>query len=220
MNEIARLCEAVGADVNHVRVGMGTDQRIGMSFLFSGIGYGGSCFPKDVRALIRTARAHEVDIQIPTAVEQVNEGQKRILPDKVFRRLGKDLSGRVLAVWGLAFKPRTDDVREAPALTVCRLLIEAGARVQAYDPEAMGTFEVAFGANSSLALKRSSYEALSGADALIICTEWNEFRNPDYARMKKLMKQALVFDGRNIMSRTEMKRQEFEYYPMGRPSIA
>lgn len=219
MNEIARLCEVVNADVKHVRVGMGTDKRIGMSFLFSGIGYGGSCFPKDVRALIQAAAERGLELKIPVAVEEANQIQKQVLPRKVLDHLGADLTGKVIAIWGLAFKPRTDDVREAPALTVCEELIAAGAALQAYDPEAMSTFEAQMGSSSSIIFTRTNYDALKGADALVICTEWNEFRNPNYQRMKELMKRPLVFDGRNILSRRELKRHEFEYFPIGRPPL-
>lgn len=219
MNEMALLCEAVGADVNHVRVGMGTDSRIGMSFLFPGVGYGGSCFPKDVRALIKTASDHEVNLKIPVAVEDVNDRQKAVLSDKIFERFGRDLTGREFAVWGLAFKPRTDDVREAPALTVCRELIRAGASIRAYDPEAMDTFDRAFGTDPSIVYTRTNYDALKKADALVICTEWSEFRNPDYSRMLDSLKNPIVFDGRNILSRKELAKLGFEYYPIGRPAV-
>jgi UDPglucose 6-dehydrogenase len=213
---MAQLCEAVGADVNNVRVGIGTDSRIGMSFLFSGIGYGGSCFPKDVQALIRTARDHGVDIKIPVATEEVNKIQKKIIAKKVIKRFGPDLAGKKFAIWGLAFKPRTDDVREAPALAIIKELIDGGATVVAYDPEAMETFKRTFGEHSQLSYVTNNYDALRGADALLICTEWSEFRNPDYTKLKSLLRFPVIFDGRNIMSRTELKKRNFEYYPIGR----
>jgi UDPglucose 6-dehydrogenase len=219
MNEMAQLCELVGADVNNVRLGMGTDARIGMSFLFSGIGYGGSCFPKDVQALIKTGRDYGLELKIPMATEAVNKVQKQVLVKKINKRFGDDLTGLCFAVWGLAFKPRTDDVREAPALTIVESLLQKGARVVAYDPEAIGNFARAFGENKNLTYADSNYEALSGADALVICTEWSEFRNPDYARLKDLLSKPVIFDGRNILSRTELNKRQFEYYPIGRPCI-
>jgi UDPglucose 6-dehydrogenase len=219
MNEMAQLCEAVGADVNNVRVGIGTDSRIGMSFLFSGIGYGGSCFPKDVQALIRTARDHGVDVKIPVATEEVNKNQKKIIARKVVKRFGADLAGKKFAIWGLAFKPRTDDVREAPALAIIKELIDGGAQVVAYDPEAMETFKRTFGENSQLSYVTNNYDALRNADALLICTEWSEFRNPDYSKLKSLLRFPVIFDGRNILSRTELKKRSFEYYPIGRSAL-
>jgi len=220
MNEMAQLCEVVGADVNNIRLGIGTDSRIGMSFLFSGIGYGGSCFPKDVQALIRTARDHGVDIKIPVATEEVNKVQKKIIAKKIVERFGKDLAGKKFAMWGLAFKPRTDDVREAPALAIMRELIESGATVVAYDPEAMETFKRAFGEHSGLSYVANNYDALRGADALLICTEWSEFRNPDYNKLKSLLRSPIIFDGRNILSRTELEKRNFEYYPIGRVGLS
>ncbi len=219
MNEIALLCERIGADISKVRVGMGTDSRIGMSFLFPGIGYGGSCFPKDVQALIRTGKDYDLELKIPIATEEVNRRQKSLMVQKIKSRFGAEgLAGKSVAIWGLAFKPRTDDVREAPALTVCRELLNLGASLQVYDPEANDTFANAFGASDKIEYATSSYSALEGADMLVICTEWNEFRNPDYEKMSELMKSKLVFDGRNILSRREMKAHGFAYYPVGRPA--
>jgi UDPglucose 6-dehydrogenase len=219
MNEVAQLCEIVGADINHVRVGMGTDSRIGMSFLFSGIGYGGSCFPKDVQALIRTAADNGLEMNLPIATEKVNKIQKQLIVKKIKARFGSKLDGMVFGIWGLAFKPRTDDVREAPALTICRALVDAGARLQAYDPEAMETFKIAFGDNSQVTYVKDNYEAVKGADALVICTEWSEFRNPNYEKIKSSLKSLVIFDGRNILSRTELKKHPFEYYPIGRSPV-
>ncbi|MCB0310748.1 MAG: UDP-glucose/GDP-mannose dehydrogenase family protein, partial [Bdellovibrionales bacterium] len=221
MNEIANLCEKVGADIDHVRVGMGTDSRIGMSFLFPGIGYGGSCFPKDVQALLKTARDYGVELKIGQAVEDVNFAQKKVLVDKVKKHYGgKDLQGKTFAVWGLAFKPRTDDVREAPALVVCSELIKLGAKVVASDPEGIENFRGAFGENPALSYAYTNYDCLNNADGLVICTEWNEYRNPSFERMKKLMKEPVVFDGRNILSRKEVARHSFVYYSIGRPDVS
>jgi UDPglucose 6-dehydrogenase len=220
MNEISALCEKVGADIDSVRVGIGTDTRIGMPFLFPGIGYGGSCFPKDVQALIRTAKEHGIELRIGKAVEAVNADQKESIVKKIVAHYGnKNIQGKTFAVWGLAFKPRTDDVREAPAEVVCEQLINLGAKIQAYDPEAMGTFAQSFGNNSKLSYYESNYEALKDADALIICTEWNAFRQPDFARIRSSLKQPLIFDGRNIFSLQEMKEEGFMYFSVGRPIV-
>lgn len=218
MNEIANLCEQVGADVDHVRVGMGTDARIGMSFLFPGIGYGGSCFPKDVQALIKSGRDYNTDLEIAAAAESVNRRQKERMVQKVTGFFGTtDLRGKVFGIWGLAFKPRTDDTREASALEVCRGLIEGGATVQCYDPEAVASFSRRFGPHDRLIFKDSSYQAVDGADALIICTEWNEFRKPNYARLLEVMRGQVVFDGRNILSADEACGHGFSYLSIGRP---
>jgi len=220
MNEVSLLCEKVGADIDAVRVGMGTDSRIGMSFLFPGIGYGGSCFPKDVQALIRTGKDHGVDLQICKSVEEVNARQKQQLPRKVKEYFGKDgLKGKRLAIWGLAFKPKTDDVREAPAIVVCQELLKAGALLCAYDPEARETFETAFCKHAGLTYAGSSYEALDGADALVICTEWNEFRRPKFERIKQLMAQPVIFDGRNIFEPARMAERGFVYHGIGRRTL-
>jgi UDPglucose 6-dehydrogenase len=220
MNEIANLCEAVGADVDKVRIGIGTDARIGMPFLFPGIGYGGSCFPKDVKALIRTAADKGVSMLMAEAAENANDYQKSVIIQKINKRFPEGISGKHFAVWGLAFKPKTDDVREAPALTVCRELLAGGAFIQAYDPEAMGTFEQALTPHQNIVFTNTNYDALKGTDALVICTEWNEFRNPSFDRVRTLMNKPIIFDGRNILSRTEMKRLSFEYYPIGRTAVA
>lgn len=220
MNEVSALCEKVGADIDSVRVGIGTDSRIGMPFLFPGIGYGGSCFPKDVQALIRTAKEHGVELRIGKAVEAVNADQKESIVKKIVAHYGnKNIQGKTFAVWGLAFKPRTDDVREAPAKIVCEQLINLGAKIQAYDPEAMKTFAQSFGENSKLTYASSNYTALENADALIICTEWNAFRQPDFSRIKKSLRQPLIFDGRNIFTLAEMKEVGFDYYSVGRPVV-
>ena len=214
MNEVANVCEAVGANVDQVRRAVASDRRIGASFLFPGVGYGGSCFPKDVKAMLNFASAKNYDFKILHAVENVNEHQKLRLLDRLKAHFGS-LKGKRIAVWGLAFKPRTDDMREAPAIPLIKGLIASGATVQTYDPEAMKVAKGIFGNDVSFA--ENSYAALTGADALVIVTEWNEFREPDYARMKKVMRQATIFDGRNIYNPEQIRAQGFTYYSMGRP---
>ena len=222
MNEIANLCEALGADVSQVRRGVGSDNRLGPSFLFPGVGYGGSCFPKDVRALQRTAEDFGNPLQIVKAVDAVNERQKERLFQKVAAHFGgvDALKGKRFAIWGLAFKPNTDDMREAPSLTVISQLCESGASVCAYDPEAMSVAKEIF-ENRSLpvTLAESTYEALTGADALLIVTEWNEFRRPDFSRLKSELTAPLVFDGRNIFEPDKMMELGFTYYPIGRKPV-
>ena len=220
MNEISNLCEKTGADINQVRIGIGTDSRIGMSFLFPGIGYGGSCFPKDVQALIKTGRDFGMELRIAVAAENVNRDQKKVLVQKVINHYGPGgLKGKQFAVWGLAFKPRTDDVREAPAMTVCDELLKLGARLVAFDPEAIATFKHGFGERENLSYAENNYAALKGADALIICTEWNEFRNPNFDKVKAALKAPVIFDGRNIFTSDEMTEHGFTYYPIGRKAI-
>ena len=213
MNEIANICELVGADVDQVRGVVAADRRIGSSFLFPGIGYGGSCFPKDVRALINSAQDAGYDCRIIEAVEAVNGTQKLRLVTKIRDHFGS-LEGRTIGVWGLAFKPRTDDMREAPAISTIAGLLDAGARVQAYDPEAEGTARGIFG--DRIAYAPHSYDALAGADALAILTEWNEFREPDFNRMRTLMREPVIFDGRNIYGVEQMRTEGFTYYSIGR----
>lgn len=213
MNEVANICEAVGADVDHVRRTIGADRRIGPSFLFPGVGYGGSCFPKDVKALIRFAADKEYDVKILRAVEAVNALQKTRLVTKMKSHFGS-LKGKTVAVWGLAFKPRTDDMREAPAIPLIEALLSAEAAVQAYDPEAVKTAKGIFGTRVTFAA--GNYDALKGADCLAIVTEWNEFRRPDFARMRKLMRSPIVFDGRNLFTPEQMKQNGFTYYSIGR----
>jgi UDPglucose 6-dehydrogenase len=223
MNTIAGLCEAVGADVAKVRQGIGSDERIGHSFLFAGIGYGGSCFPKDVKALVHTLREVGVDAAILDGVEQVNHAQKQVLLERVTQRYGQDLSGMTLAVWGLSFKPETDDMREAPSLTVVRGLAERGARVQAHDPEARHEAEHHFSdllAEGKLALVEHNYDALEGADALLICTEWGPYRNPDFPRMQELLREPVIFDGRNLWEPERLSSEGFHYVSVGRPTVA
>src|SRR5918993_3611809 len=214
MNEVANVCDAMGADVDQVRRAVAADKRIGPSFLFPGVGYGGSCFPKDVKAMLRFAEAKEYDFRILHAVENVNDLQKVRLLSKMEAHFGS-IKGKRIAVWGLAFKPRTDDMREAPAVPLIHKLLAAGASVHAYDPEAMKVARSIFG--SKITYADNSYAALTGADALAIVTEWNEFREPDFTRMRKLMRGAVIFDGRNIYNPEQIRAQGFSYYSMGRP---
>ena len=213
MNEIANLAERLGADVEHVRRGIGADPRIGPKFLFPGIGYGGSCFPKDVKALLHTAARAEAPLEVVAAVDRVNNRQKGILAAKMEKQLG-DLAGRTVAVWGLAFKPNTDDIREAPAITLIDRLLAAGANVAAYDPVARDNVRAVYG--DKIRLTEKMYDALDGADALALVTEWHEFRRPDFGRMKKLMKTPCLFDGRNIWDPEELRRLGFTYQGIGR----
>jgi UDPglucose 6-dehydrogenase len=217
MNEIANLSELVGANVDKIRIGIGLDSRIGKQFLYPGIGFGGSCFPKDVQALDRTADEYGYKFEILKSVLFVNDRQRHKLVDIVTEYFG-DVSGKHFAVWGLAFKPNTDDVREAPAHVVIRALVEAGATITAYDPEAIETTKAVLGDIAAYA--EDDYSALKNADALLICTEWNEFRRPDFAKMKGLLKQPLVFDGRNLYEPKRMAENGFEYYSIGRPHVA
>jgi UDPglucose 6-dehydrogenase len=213
MNEIANVCEVTGADVDDIRKAIGSDRRIGTSFLFPGVGYGGSCFPKDVKALLKSAQDRGYAFRILAAVEAVNQSQKERLVEKMARHF-PSLQGRTIALWGLAFKPRTDDMREAPAIPIIERLLAAGAAVQAYDPAAAPVAKRIFGDRITICDK--SYDALSGADALAIVTEWNEFREPDFNRMRALLKAPLVFDGRNIYSPEQMRALGFQYFSIGR----
>ena len=214
MNEIANICQRVGANIEQVRRGIGSDARIGSRFLFAGVGYGGSCFPKDVQAILRTAAEHGYRFRIIEAVEAVNELQKQLLVEMIQKRFGKDLKGRHFAVWGLAFKPNTDDMREAPAVVVIEALLAAGATVAAHDPEAMEECRKRH-LGERVRYTDVPMQALEGADALVLVTEWNEFRRPDFDAVKGLLKQPIVFDGRNIYSRTTLERLGFEYFGVG-----
>jgi len=216
MNVIARLCEETGADVDAVRRGVGSDSRIGSSFLFPGVGYGGSCFPKDVQALVKTMTDLGVDASILRAVEDVNASQKKTLLDRLRRRLGEDLGGRVIAVWGLAFKPNTDDMREAPSIVTIEGLLERGARVVAHDPVAVDEARRRFGDRIEYAA--ANYDTLDGASALVIHTEWHPYRHPDFGRMKSAMAEPLIFDGRNLYDPARVAEQGFEYHSIGRPT--
>jgi UDPglucose 6-dehydrogenase len=219
MNELARLCDEVGADVEAVRLGAGSDSRIGPRFLFAGAGFGGSCFPKDIRALRHQAEKVGVGLQIAAAVEAVNETQKHLLAEKILGRFGSDLSGMVFGIWGLAFKPRTDDVREAPALVVIRRLLEAGASIQAYDPEAMAEARRSLAhhpAADRVAYVDTPLDAANGANALVLITEWSEFRNPDFQALSAVLKSRVLFDGRNIYPPEAVSAAGFEYHGIGR----
>ena len=213
MNEVANLCEVVGGDVDQVRKAIGSDRRIGSSFLFPGCGYGGSCFPKDVQAMIRFADDAGYQFKILRSVEDVNTAQKSRLFAKIKKQLGS-LKGKTIAVWGLAFKPRTDDMREAPSIPLIEALLAAGAKVRAYDPEATNVAKGIFGKRITYAA--SNYDALRNADALAIVTEWSEFRRPDFVRMRELMRAPIVFDGRNLFTPAQMKQNGFSYYSIGR----
>ncbi len=218
MNEIANLCERVGADVDSVRRGIGSDSRIGKRFLFAGIGFGGSCFPKDVQALHYTARENDYDFQILGAVQDVNDAQKLSIVEKIKKFYNGDIHGRTFGVWGLTFKPETDDVREAPAIYIIQALIALGAKVKAYDPEAHETFPAAVGEeiSSRIDYVEDQTAALEGVDALVICTEWNEFRRPDFENFHKLMKTPVIFDGRNLYDLDRMQEQNITYFSVGR----
>jgi UDPglucose 6-dehydrogenase len=217
MNEIAQLCERMGADVDMVRRGIGSDDRIGKRFLFSGIGYGGSCFPKDVQALIKSAASHDYDFKILNAVERVNEKQKMHIVNVLKNHFNGSLAGKHFALWGLAFKPNTDDIREAPALTIIQALLDSGATVTAFDPEATSHVKGVIG--DSISYAPNQYAALENADALIIATEWSVFRTPDFEEISKKLPSKLIFDGRNLFELQAMKELGFTYYSIGRASI-
>ena len=214
MNEIANYCEKVGADVDKVRAGMGTDSRIGKRFLFPGIGYGGSCFPKDVKALQKAGLDKDYDFKILNSVIEVNEKQKTILIPKIENQFNHDLTNKKLAIWGLAFKPETDDVREAPAIYLMNELLSRGAKLSVYDPEAMPNIKKQFG--DKLTYCESMYDALTDADALVICTEWSIFRTPDFNKVKQLLKQNIIFDGRNLYDLEDIKKEGISYISIGR----
>jgi UDPglucose 6-dehydrogenase len=216
MNEIANLAERLGADIENVRRGIGADPRIGYHFLYPGVGYGGSCFPKDVQALERTAASAGVKLEILPAVERVNAAQKLVLVEKIVRRFGADLSGMRIALWGLAFKPGTDDMREAPSREVIAGLLARGARVTAYDPAAIDEAKRVFGDEPRIAYADSPMHALDGADVLVIVTEWKEFRSPDFDAIRAALKTPVVFDGRNLYEPSDVKRAGLEYFPIGR----
>ncbi|OGH96446.1 MAG: UDP-glucose 6-dehydrogenase [Candidatus Melainabacteria bacterium GWA2_34_9] len=214
INELANICETVGADIEQVRIGMSSDRRIGSQFLFPGLGYGGSCFPKDVKALIKVAHDSGVPSKILEAADNINKQQREIFIDKIIRHFNGDLKGKTFALWGLAFKPRTNDMREAPAFTIIERLLDAGANIQAYDPKAMEEAKLLIG--DSVKYAQNSYDALSNADALILVTEWNEFRRPDFERIKKLLKNPVIFDGRNQYEPKRMQERGFEYICIGK----
>jgi UDPglucose 6-dehydrogenase len=216
MNELANLAEKLGADIEHVRQGIGSDPRIGYQFLYPGAGYGGSCFPKDVKALLRSAADHQQELHVLDAVERANELQKHVLSGKIRRRFGGKLEGMRIALWGLAFKPNTDDMREAPSRVLVADLLEAGANVCVYDPIAMDEAKRIFGADDRIVYATSPMQALDGADALAIVTEWKEFRSPDFADMRNRLRHAVVFDGRNLYEPATAREAGLEYHPIGR----
>ena len=216
MNEISNICERVGADVNKVRLGIGSDSRIGYSFIFPGCGYGGSCFPKDVKALIKTSKEYGYEPKVLEAVEVVNNNQKKVVPQKVVKKYGEDLTGKTFAVWGLAFKPDTDDMREAAAITIINELTIRGAKIKAYDPKAMDEAKKCYlKDNADVTYVDSKYEAAKDADALLLITEWKEFRQPDFEELAQLLKAPVIFDGRNQYDKKRLKKMGFEYYQIG-----
>jgi UDPglucose 6-dehydrogenase len=217
MNEIANLCEKVGANVDSVRIGMGSDNRIGKRFLFPGIGYGGSCFPKDVQALAKTASDYSYDFKILKSVMKVNAIQKTTLGKKIRKHYKNELAGKTFAVWGLAFKPNTDDIREAPALVIIDELLEAGAKVNAFDPEAMKNVKAIYGDRVNFCA--NIYATLENADCLLVLTEWSEFRTPDFTKVLAALKDNLIFDGRNVYDLDRMKELGFQYISVGRPRV-
>jgi UDPglucose 6-dehydrogenase len=216
MNEIANICDLVGADVDHVRVGVGSDGRIGPQFLFPGVGFGGSCFPKDIKALIKTAEEYGHDFSILRAVQDVNDRQKTKLLSKILAHYHGDVKGKVFSVWGLSFKPRTDDIREAPAIEVITGLIARGASIRATDPAAITAMKAVIPESAHLSYHRKNTDALDGSDALIIVTEWNEFRNPNFDTMSRTLRDKVIFDGRNIYDPERMREHGFTYYGIGR----
>jgi len=217
MNEIANYCELIGADVDAVRRGMGTDTRIGNRFLFPGIGYGGSCFPKDVKALVKSGKEVGYDFKIINSVMDVNHRQKLTMAQKIKAYFGDDLTGKKLALWGLSFKPDTDDIREAPALYIIEELLSAGAEIRAYDPEAMPNVKGLIG--DKIKYSENQYDALREADALLIATEWSVFRSPDFDKVSSLLKEKVIFDGRNLYDLESMRNLNYHYESMGRKTI-
>jgi UDPglucose 6-dehydrogenase len=213
MNEIAMLCEKVGADVNDVRLGVGSDTRIGNKFLYAGPGYGGSCFPKDVSALVHVAREHNMPLELATSTDQVNQRQKGVLVRKLKQQFDGDLRNKKIAIWGIAFKPRTDDIREAASLTLIDGLLAEGAKISAHDPEARAAARARFG--DSIDVVDQQYDAVKDADALVLVTEWREYQNPDFERIKQLMKLPFLLDGRNIWSTYGLRKQGFTYAGIG-----
>ena len=213
-NEIANICEKVGADAEKVRIGMCSDKRIGSQFLFPGLGYGGSCFPKDVKAILNTAKQYHCDYQMLEAADNINKLQRKLFVDKILKHFDNDVKGKTIAVWGLAFKPKTDDMREAPSITIINTLLEQGANIKAYDPKAIESAKFHFG--NKITYTKGSYEALENAEALLLLTEWNEFRNPDFERIKTLMKSPVIFDGRNQYNNKNIEELGFTCYRIGK----
>lgn len=215
-NEIANICEAVGADAEMVRIGMCSDKRIGSQFLFPGLGYGGSCFPKDVKALLKTAKDHNCGHRLIESADEVNKEQRVVFINKILRKFGSDIKGKTFAVWGLTFKPKTNDMRMSPAITIINAILELGGKVQAYDPKGFEQAKTIWG--DKITYSKSSYDALEGADCLLLLTEWNEFRRPDFDKVKELLKSPVVFDGRNQYDAQRMKQRGFDYICVGRRS--
>lgn len=215
-NEIANICEAVGADSEMVRIGMCSDKRIGSQFLFPGLGYGGSCFPKDVKALLKTAKDHNCGHRLIESADEVNKEQRVVFINKILRKFGSDIKGKTFAVWGLTFKPKTNDMRMSPAITIINAILELGGNVQAYDPKGFEQAKIIWG--DKITYSKSSYDALEGADCLLLLTEWNEFRRPDFDKVKELLKSPVVFDGRNQYDAQRMKQRGFDYICVGRRS--
>ena len=217
MNEIANICEKVGADANQVRIGIGSDSRIGYGFIYPGCGYGGSCFPKDVKALRKIAEEHQYTAKLISSVEEVNNAQKLVIAHKIVNRFGEDLTGKTFGIWGLAFKPGTDDMREAPAIYIINELVKRGAKVQAYDPKAMDEAKGHYLKElSNITYVTSKYQALENADAMVLLTEWKEFRSPDFTEIKKQLKTSVIFDGRNQYNIFNLEAKGFEYYQIGK----
>jgi len=220
MNEIANICEKVGADANQVRIGIGSDKRIGYNFIYPGAGYGGSCFPKDVKALTKIAKENDYDPKLITAVEEVNDAQKLVIAQKIVKRFGENLNGFVFGIWGLAFKPDTDDMREAPAIYVIKELVKRGAHIKAYDPKAIPEAKDQYLKDvKNISYVNSKYDALKESDALVLLTEWKEFRSPDFSRIKLLLKNPIIFDGRNQYNTSDLKEIGIEYYQIGKTNI-
>ena len=217
MNEIANICEKVGADANQVRIGIGSDSRIGYNFIYPGCGYGGSCFPKDIKALKKIASEYNYEAKLITSVEEVNDAQKLVIANKIIKRFGEDLTGKIFGVWGLAFKPGTDDMREAPAIYIVKELVKRGAKIQAYDPKAMSEAKEHYLKGiENVSYVNSKYEALHNADAMVLLTEWKEFRSPDFDEINNLLKLPIIFDGRNQYNIFNLAEKGFEYYQIGR----
>ena len=217
MNEIANICEKVGADANQVRIGIGSDNRIGYSFIYPGCGYGGSCFPKDVKALKKIAEDHNYTPKLITSVEEVNDAQKLVISEKIVKKYGADLTGKVFAVWGLAFKPGTDDMREAPAIYIIKELVKRGAKIQAYDPKAMEEAQLFYLKGvKNVTYSKAKYDTLNNADAMLLLTEWKEFRSPDFEEIKNQLKTPVIFDGRNQYNIFNLEEKGFEYYQIGK----
>lgn len=217
MNEIANICEKVGADANQVRIGIGSDARIGYNFIYPGAGYGGSCFPKDVKALKKIAEEHGYEASLITSVENVNNAQKLVIAEKVIKRFGTDLTGLTFGLWGLSFKPGTDDMREAPAIYIIKELVKRGAKIQAYDPKAMQEAEHCYLKGvENVTYVDFKYEVLKDASALILLTEWKEFRSPDFEEIKAVLKNSIIFDGRNQYNAFDLEEKGFEYFQIGK----